>query len=179
MNISLVGRHIELTDAIKNHIESLLRTLEKYHLDIISAKAVVASEEKNGKKGYIVEYIINLAKRNTIVIKQKDKDVYAAADLAIGRAHDVLSKYHEKVTEHQATTLEEINARQIMEDEHNEAFGSDDEIVPTDLELHKPLEIEEALAKLKASKQQFLVFNDMSGKMRVMYKRNDGKFGLY
>jgi len=29
------------------------------------------------------------------------------------------------------------------------------------------------------TKQQFFVFNDNEGAMRVMYKRADGKFGLY
>ena len=54
-----------------------------------------------------------------------------------------------------------------------------DEIVPTELELYKPLEIDEALNKLKESTDQFLVFNDMDAKMRVLYKRKDGKFGLF
>ncbi len=179
MNTSIVGRHLELTDAIKNHIESVLGSLEKYHLDIISAKAIVSSEEKNGKKGFTVEFTINLPHKSTIVIKQKDKDVYAAADLAIDRAHKVLSRHHDKITDHKVTTLEELGAKQILEDEHEEAHGSDDEIVPTDLDLHKPLEIEEALSTLKSSRQQFLVFNDIDGRMRVIYKRSDNKYGLY
>ena len=54
-----------------------------------------------------------------------------------------------------------------------------DEIVPTELELYKPLEIDEAVNKLKESTDQFLVFNDMDAKMRVLYKRKDGKFGLF
>lgn len=54
-----------------------------------------------------------------------------------------------------------------------------DEIVPTELDLYKPLEIDEALNKLKESTDQFLVFNDMDAKMRVLYKRKDGKFGLF
>ena len=41
------------------------------------------------------------------------------------------------------------------------------------------MEVEEALNKLKDSGAQFYVFNDMDAKMRVIYKRNDGKFGLY
>ena len=48
-----------------------------------------------------------------------------------------------------------------------------------ELELYKPLEVEEALEKLKASDMQFYVFNDIDAKMRVIYKRADGKFGLY
>ena len=54
-----------------------------------------------------------------------------------------------------------------------------DEIIPMELELYKPLEIEEALQKLKDSEAQFYVFNDIDAKMRVIYKRSDGKFGLY
>ena len=54
------------------------------------------------------------------------------------------------------------------------------EIVPMDLELHKPLDFDEAIDALKAEKKrQFIVFNDHEGLMRVMYKRADGKFGLY
>ena len=48
-----------------------------------------------------------------------------------------------------------------------------------ELEIYKPLEVEEALEKLKSSDKQFYVFNDVDAKMRVVYKRTDGTFGLY
>lgn len=179
MNISIVSRHFELTDAIKSHIEEVLSSLEKYNLNIIQARAIISGEEKNGKKGFIVEFTINVASANTIVIKQRDKDVYAAADLAIDRAHKVLRRYHDKITSHKNTTIEELSAQEVMREEAQEAYGSEDEIIPMDLELHKPLEIEDALERLKGSEQHFIVFNDHDGKMRVMYKRADGKFGLY
>ena len=54
-----------------------------------------------------------------------------------------------------------------------------EEIVPMELEIYKPLEVEEALDKLKSSDKQFYVFNDVDAKMRVIYKRTDGTFGLY
>lgn len=179
MNISIVGRHFELTDPIKDHIDSVLNSLDKYHMDIIQARASISGEEKKGKKGFMVEFIISIAHENTIVIKQRDKDVYAAADLAIERAHKVLGRLHDKKTEHKVTSTEEIGAQQMLEDEQAEAYGSDDEIVPMDLDIHKPLEIEDALSSLKDSQQQFYVFNDIDGKMRVIYKRQDGKYGLY
>ncbi len=62
----------------------------------------------------------------------------------------------------------------------SEMESSEIEIVPMDLELHKPLDFDEAIDALKAEKKrQFIVFNDTEGLMRVMYKRADGKFGLY
>lgn len=179
MNISIVGRHFDLTDAIKSHIEAVVATLEKYHLDIIQVRAIISGEEKKGKKGFTVEFTINVAHQNTIVIKQRDKDVYAAADLAIERAHKVLRRHHDKITSKKHISVEEINAAQILEDEAHEAYGSDDEIIPMDLDLHKPLEIEDALERLKSSSQQFFVFNDMDNKMRVIYRRTDNRYGLY
>ena len=179
MNISIVGRHFELTDAIKQHIESAVDGLKKYNLDIISTRVVVDADEKNGKKGYRVEFVINMSNKNTVVIRQKDKDVYAAIDLAIDRAHKVLRRHHDRVTEHKSVRPDELAA--AHEAEIAAALAKDDaEIVPAELELYKPLEIEEALEMLKSSpEKQFLVFNDMDGKMRVLYRRNDGRFGLY
>ena len=176
MNMSIVGRHIELTDAMKAHIESSVETLKKYNLDIISIRAIVSAEEK---KGFAVEFTINLAHKNTIVIKQKDKDVYAGVDLAIERAQKVLRRHHDRITEHKVTTLEELAAQKAEKEELKEAYGSDDEIVPTELELYKPMEIEEAMQRLNDSDRKFFVFNDMDDKMRVIYKRTDERYGLY
>ena len=48
-----------------------------------------------------------------------------------------------------------------------------------ELELYKPQEVGEVLEKLKESTKQFEVFYDNEGKMRVLFKRNDGRYGLY
>ncbi len=178
MNTSIVGRKFELTDPIKEHIDTLLQSLNKYNLEIISAKTVISGDEKNGKKGFTVEFIVNLKNKNSVVITQKDKDVYAAADLAIERVKKVLRRHADKIKDKKHVNHEEIDAMPILESEKYES--NEDEIVPMDLELHKPLEIEEAITALKNDgKRQFIVFNDMDSKLRVMYKRADGKFGLY
>jgi len=68
-----------------------------------------------------------------------------------------------------------FEAEAVSEFDHDEV-----EIVPMDLELHKPLDFDEAISALRdEKKRQFIVFNDHEGLMRVMYKRADGKFGLY
>lgn len=175
MNTSIVGKQFELTDAIKNYVENAFETLNKYQLNIISARCVLSADEKQGKKGFNVEFALNMAHKNTIVIKQKDKDLYAAIDIAIDRATKVLRREHDKMTTVKGKA-DEKDARSLIGQEMSEGI---DEIVPTELELYKPLEIEEALERLKNSEMQFYVFNDIDAKMRVIYKRNDGKFGLF
>ncbi len=173
MNLSIVGKQIELTDALKNYVQGAADSLKKYNLDIISTRCVISADEKNGKKGFNVEFAINLAHMNTVVIKQKDKDVYAAIDLAIERAKKVLRRHHDKLT-----SFKQKEAPKISELEEEMEYA-EDEIVPMRLESYKPIDVEEALAELKDSDKQFIIFHDKEDKVRVLYKRADAKYGLY
>lgn len=177
MNKNIVGRHFELTEPIKNYIEAAVDGLEKYNLDIISATSLISGDEKNGKKGFTVEFVINLKDKNTIVITQRDKDVYAAIDLAIERVKKSLRRHADKIKGHKITSFKDLGAEA---EAVSELAPDEVEIVPMELELHKPMDFEEAIDALKEEKKrQFIVFNDNDGLMRVMYKRADGKFGLY
>ena len=182
MNVTITSRHLELTDSIKDYILRLSQSLEKYNLDILSTRVVISYQEKKGKekkkRSYMIDITISIAKANIVVISQKDKDLYAAADLAFSRMHKILRRYHDKINHKQAIPSEEIMAAEILRNEAT-ASNQEDEIVPMDLDLHKPLDIEDALERLKSSSQQFFVFNDKDSKMRVIYKRIDGKYGLY
>jgi putative sigma-54 modulation protein len=169
MNTSIVGKQFDLTEPIKAYVDGAVDALGKYNLDIISVRTVISADEKNGKKGFNVEFAINMAHKNTVVIQQKDKDVYAAVDLAIERAKKVLRRHHDKITNYKADEL-------VVTEENNE--GSDDEIVPIRLDSYKPVEVEDAMNELKASDKQFIVFHDMEDKFRIMYKKTDGRFGL-
>mgnify|MGYP003467506843 CR=1 FL=1 len=170
MNTSIVGKQFDLTEPIKAYVDGAVDALGKYNLDIISVRTVISADEKNGKKGFSVEFAINMAHKNTVVIQQKDKDVYAAVDLAVERAKKVLRRHHDKITNYKAEDL-------VVVEENSE--GSDDEIVPIRLDSYKPIEVEDAMNELKASDKQFIVFHDMEDKFRVMYKKTDGRFGLY
>ena len=170
MKTSIVGKQFDLTEPIKAYVDGAVDALGKYNLDIISVRTVISADEKNGKKGFSVEFAINMAHKNTVVIQQKDKDVYAAVDLAVERAKKVLRRHHDKITNYKAEDL-------VVVEENSE--GSDDEIVPIRLDSYKPIEVEDAMNELKASDKQFIVFHDMEDKFRVMYKKTDGRFGLY
>ncbi len=177
MNISLVGRHIELSDAIKDHLMHSIDTLSKYHLDLISVNAVASSNER---KGVAIEFTINVAGKNTIVITQRNDDLYAAIDIAIDRAQKALRRLHDRLSDHRNEGMNEAKqAAAAKVNLHEAGEAMEDEIVPTELVLYKPQEVAEVLEKLKESTKVFDVFYDNDGKMRVLYKRADGRFGLY
>ena len=177
MNISLTGRQLELTDAIKAHMTTSIETLSKYNMDIISVNVVASTQTKKGKEHSVVEFVINLAHKNSIVIKQSDDDLYAAIDLAISRAQKAMRRMHDRNTEHHKVGLNAAKAENIDVKEAMEAM--EDEIVPVELDLYKPREVEDVLNDLKESDKIFEIFIDNDGKTRVLYKRSDAKFGLY
>lgn len=176
MSKNIVGRRFDLSDSIRNHISESIDGLDKYNLTIISTNTIISGDNKN-KDGVSLELVINLKDKNTIVITQRDKDVYSAADNAINRAQKALRRYADKVKDHKVMSFKDMgaDAEAVLDLDTDEV-----ELVPMDLELHKPLDFDEAIEALKAEKKrQFIVFNDYDGLMRVMYKRADGKFGLY
>jgi len=180
MNISLVGRQVDLTEAIKDHMSTSLETLNKFNLDIISVTALASKQDTKSKHGVTIELTINLAGKNTVVIKQKDDDLYAAVDIAIDRAQKALRRMHDKEVSHHKVGLNEIKAESISSSDIRESAESlEDEIVPVELDLYKPQEVADVLEELKEGDKQFSIFLDNDGKTRVLYKRNDGKFGLY
>jgi len=176
MSKNIVGRHYELSDSIREHISESIDGLKKYNLNIISSNTIITADSQT-KKNISIELVLNLKDKNTIVITQSDKDVYIATDNAFARAQKALRRHADKIKNHKIMSFKDLGdeAEAVLELETEEV-----ELVPMDLELHKPLDFEEAITALKAeNKRQFIVFNDHDGLMRVMYKRADGKFGLY
>lgn len=177
MNISLTGRQLELTEAIKAHMTTSIETLNKFNLDIISVSMVASAQTKKGKEHSLVELVINLAHKNSVIIKQNDADLYSAIDTAISRAQKAMRRMHDKDSDHHKIGLNEAKAENV--DVKSVVDAIEDEIVPVELDLYKPREVEDVLNDLKESGKMFEIFLDNEDKTRVLYKRNDGKFGLY
>jgi putative sigma-54 modulation protein len=174
VNLSIVGRHVELSDSLKGTIESGVETLQKFELNIISIRVIVSNGDK---KSFSAEFAINLAHKNSIVVKSSNKDLYSAVDSAVAKAEKVLRREHDKIKDHRKDSLSESTFKLVSEQEGNEAV--EDEIIPQELKLYKPMEISEALELFKESKDNFYVFYDLDDKMRVIYKIEENKFGLY
>jgi len=166
MNVTIVGRHVELTEAMKDNIKKVINEIEKYNLGIMHS---IVTVEKDKRDFFNVEIVMNIPNKGTAVVHFKDKDMYTALDKAKDKLEKLLRRYHDKVTNHKVKDrIEEL----IVESEENE-------IVEMPLDVEKPLSIEEAVEEFKNSGLYFMVFRDTSGEKRVIYRRKDGKLGLY
>ena len=87
--------------------------------------------------------------------------------------HDRETSYHKVgINKAKAESNGNIDLSQEGED-------LEDEIIPVQLEIYKPREVGDVLEELKENGKMFEIFLDHEDKTRVLYKRNDGRFGLY
>lgn len=166
MNVTIVGRGVSLTEPMKDYIKKVVEEVEKYNLGIMHA---VVTVDKDKRDFFTVEIIMNIPEKGTAVVHYKDKDMYSALDKSKDKLEKLLRRYHDKKINHRKKDrIEEL----IVETEENE-------IVEMPLDVEKPLSIEEAVEEYKNSGLYFMVFKDTSGEKRVIYRRKDGKLGLY
>jgi putative sigma-54 modulation protein len=178
MNTSIVSKRIELTEPIREYIESAMSQLDKYNLDIIAIKAIIGDTKKEKKEAFAIEFTIQLAHRDTVVIKQINDDLYAAIDLAIERVKKVLRRFKEKINNKiHGHTTDKTPSDADIPDLYNDV--DEMEVVPATLDNDKPMEIEDAMKILEEGDLMFFVFDDMEGRRRTIYRRKDGRFGLY
>jgi putative sigma-54 modulation protein len=151
MKIVFRGKHIEVTDAIRNYIEKRLNKIER-HFDHILEVIVTLSVEKNRQ---IVEVTLQASRALQI---QKYKE-----------------KYFQRP--HPSTERKELVEEGVyVEDGESNGIAK---IVKTKRFAIKPMSVEEAAMQMDLLGHSFFVFaNDNTNKVNVIYKRKDGNFGL-
>jgi ribosomal subunit interface protein len=95
MELQIESRHFKVTDAIKTHLEEKLAKLEKY-FDGIHRLHVVLGVEKHAQE-QTVELVCTVAKRQTLVSKGTDVDMYVAIDLAEKKMLSEMKKFKAKL----------------------------------------------------------------------------------
>ena len=174
MKITFKGKHIEVTDAMRNYIEKRLNKIDR-HFDHILEVIVTLSVEKNRQ---IVEATLQ-ASRALIRAEEETDDMYTSIDKVADKLERQIKKYKEKYfqkphpgTEKVGLANEEINA----EDSEPDKIAK---IVKTKRFAIKPMSVEEAAMQMDLLGHNFFVFaNDNTNKVNVLYKRKDGDFGL-
>ncbi len=183
MNVSISGRHMEVTEAMRDHVESGLLKIREHFDRVIDVKVVLSVE----KRRHMAE--INLhANSLQINAKEESDDMYASIDSALQKIERQVTKHKGRIQRHQPRTQRE--SREV-EEEAIEIAGGEDGSAPggdgTDTRqvVHrekvplKALSVEEAVLQLDLLEDSFLMFSNVeTQQVNVMYSREDGTYGL-
>lgn len=177
MKFSIRGEHLEVTEALRDYVEKKLSRLERYfEAPLVSEVSVTLSVVKGLQT---VEVTIPLSGA-FLRAEEKNNDMYASIDLVVDKLERQIRKHKTKANrkirqdggKRDLFRVETATAAMLDEEE-------DFELVRTKQFNLKPMDVEEAILQMNLVGHNFFVFaNTDNSKVNVVYKRNDGKYGL-
>ncbi len=174
MKIIFKGRHIEVTEALRNYTKKRLSKIDR-HFENILEVIVTFSIEKSRQ---IVEVTLQ-AKRALIRAEEESDDMYTSIDKVVDKLNRQIQKYREKYLQKTGAETNQVELANLENTLNKENQGSLPIIVKTKKFALKPMSVEEAALQMDLLGHSFYVFaNDVTNKVNVLYKRKDGNFGL-
>ena len=100
MQINLTGHHVDITDALRQYVNSKIERLER-HFDYVTNVHVVLSVEKLQQKAEATMHVSGA----DVFADSVHEDMYAAIDGLVDKLDRQVKKHKEKLKDHRSTTL--------------------------------------------------------------------------
>lgn len=171
MNITITGKEVKATDAIKDYVEKKMERVEKYFDGDIEVSVTIRAE----KTEQIAEMSVKV-KQDTYRAVTAHRDMYASIDKDIDILEGQIRKW--KTRKDKANKDDSIK---LMAGSFEEEAKIENEIIKTIYYDIKPMTPEDAKLKLQEKPQdRFITFiNQETNKVNVLFKLKDNKnFGL-
>ncbi|MDD5217918.1 MAG: ribosome-associated translation inhibitor RaiA [Candidatus Omnitrophica bacterium] len=183
MEIRVTGKNISVTEGMQDHLQEKLSKLDRYSPKLVESHVVLE------KQKYIFRAEITLLAKHLRAYGEgrSKENIYTAIDQAYVRIEKQLKKFREKVKSHYKEHGEDAVAPKIrvaqkirQEESGPETLAPEKgTIVRTKEFAAKPMSPDEACLQMGLLDKPFLVFmNASTQKVNVIYKRDDGKYGL-
>jgi len=167
--IIVTGRHIDVTDALRDHaVEKLMHACRR--LDKITSAHITFSVEKYR---HITELVVQ-AHGTTLRGKEETDDMYSSIDQAMGKVESQAKRLKEKIKDKKR---QDEKASAVFEEEEGPVDSP--RVIESEAFAVKPLMIDDAVQQLQGSPNVFIAFrNAKTNEVNVLFKRDDGHFGL-
>ena len=174
MDFEYTGRHMDVTPAIRTHVEDHFRKIEHIFNDTTARAHVIIEVEKNRQIGEVLVHW----RDHTLTASDTNADMYQALSRAIAKIEKQALKLKKKIIDRKQGARP-VSAVAPEPDGGLEASPRPARIIAARRYNVKPMTAEEAALQLSSETDQFLVFRDAdTNRLGVIYKRNDGNFGL-
>ncbi|MDE2384146.1 MAG: ribosome-associated translation inhibitor RaiA [Alphaproteobacteria bacterium] len=182
MQIKITGKHIEVGDGLRQHIEERLKSFRERFFEG-SVHGNVTLEKQRGR--FLSDCTLHLATGLHLQAHAENPDPMACVDAALTHLEKQLKKYKQRLKDHHRAPREAREPREavsyvIQYEEHQEQEPDS---------LHAPviaetaatipqLSVGEAVMQLDISTTPFVLFhNTKEGRLNVVYRRPDGNIG--
>ncbi len=168
MKFIIYGENVTITEEMRNRIEEKLSFLNKY-LSVdenTTARVTVKIYGTSLKVEVTIPTKVGLLRSEVV-----HDDFYTAADLAIDKLEDQVRRQKGRLSRRHKDSL----AESFIEEDTPEK----DVAVRTKTVYAEEMVLDEAIMKMEMLSHSFFIYKDTDeDKLAVVYKRNDGQYGL-
>ncbi len=167
MRIITRGKNIEVTDALKAHVEKRIGKIAKYFDEDTEAQVTLSVV----KDTHVVDATLLLKGGMLVRGEVQSPDMYASIDLVTEKLERQIRKYKTRINR---------KARQLGPNGDEGRYLEDEpKIVRTKRFAIKPMLPDEAVLQMNLLEHDFFMFiNAETNMANVVYRRKDGNFGL-
>lgn len=183
MQIVVKGKNMDVNERLRQFVEGKLSRLSRVVPSIAEAEVELSSEKtKSTDTRYVAQ--ITLKTNGTLIrAEQSAGDAHSAVDVVLDKLDRQLTRYrskrfgsYNKSGESRTSPAKVVEEEELVPEEEELEEGR---IVRTKHFQMKPMDAEEALQQMQLLGHNFYVFfNSETNSVSVVYKRNDGDFGL-
>jgi putative sigma-54 modulation protein len=198
MQFSVTFRQMDGTDALRDYAHDRVQRIRKYLPDPIAVHVTMGTERHN----HLVDINVQLHNGLSIAGHETTENMYSSIDLALAKIERQVRRYKEKLRHHKGKVgLEPVawshsvlseQAERLQQQEEaaaaahlqndaaaRAASDADHVVMKTEKFVADPLSVPAAIMQLNLTDRQFLVFqNEDSLRVNVVYRRDDGSYGL-
>lgn len=175
MQVTVKGKSMQISDALKDYAAKKVTRLEK-HFNHIKEAIVTMNVQRNM---HVVEITLE---GDGILMRGEERtaDMYASIDLVVEKLDKQIGKLKSKRIEKPRAESARVQAGLEAAAERPEpAEPEEGRIVRTKRISIKPMNPEEAAEQMELINHDFYIFmNQDTEQMNVIYKRTDGNYGL-
>ncbi len=181
MNVTVSGKHMDITDGLRDHIDGGLERFTEHFDNTIDVNVILGIE----KHRHIAE--INLhANGMHINAKNISGDMYSSFDTALSKINKQIRKHKARINRHQPRTAREAREYEhlvidvpFQSDEHESNGELQHRVVQRKNVEIRNLTIEEAAMQLDLLHLPFYVFhNHVTDRINVISHHGDGTYAL-
>jgi putative sigma-54 modulation protein len=174
MQVIIQGRNVEVTDRLREYVESKVEKLDRYLPTITEARMELSTEQTRSAEDRQVAQLTLHIKGVLLRSEERSSDMFTSVDNVMDKIRRQIDRYKDKRRARYRGSSAEV-AAPVLEEEDLEQRS----IVRTKRFRVTPMDPEEAIEQMELLGHSFFVFYNVDeGQINVVYARRDGNYGL-
>lgn len=186
MQLTVHGRHLEVTDWVRQYVEKKVTRLERYLPQMQEIRAELTQSETRAADDRYTAQITLWANGQILRAEESTSDIFASIDATVDKMASQMQRFKGRRFQSRrrasaAASMEaEMNDLLPVVQEDGEAEPKfDGSIIRRKQFVVEPMNEEEAVEQMELLAHDFFVFfNPDVNAVNVLYRRRDGNYGL-